>query len=113
MFAVLLASAAIAGEIQVEGGDAMFAVNGRLIEPAEAGLRTPPLAAGVHRLDARNRSGELISAIDLTVDDEPFSKRRADFGANLGIFGGRPGLLVSVDVKQPVSAEKRSDRALA
>jgi hypothetical protein len=36
--------------------------------PSDAGVRSPPLSEGVHRLDARAGSGEIIAAIDIQVD---------------------------------------------
>ncbi|MDG1483037.1 MAG: DUF4476 domain-containing protein [Myxococcota bacterium] len=67
MLTLLLSPVALAGEIQIEGSPAVFAVDGRVMESTAAGLRSPPLSDGVHRLDARNRSGETIAAIDLQV----------------------------------------------
>ncbi|MFT5686683.1 MAG: hypothetical protein ACI8RZ_007639 [Myxococcota bacterium] len=68
MLTLLFASVAAAGEIQIEGSPAIFAVDDRIIGPTDTGLRSPPLSGGVHRLDARNSSGELIAAIDVDVD---------------------------------------------
>lgn len=67
MFAVLLASYALAGEMQIEGSPAVFSPRERVVEPSDAGLRSPPLAAGAHCLVARNGFGELLSAIVRTA----------------------------------------------
>ena len=70
MLPLFLAPVSFAGEIQVEGSPAIFAVDDRVIESTGVGLRSPPLSGGVHRLDARNSSGETIAAIDLEVGSD-------------------------------------------
>lgn len=101
MLTLLLSSVAVAGEIQVEGSPAIFAVDDRVIESTDAGLRSPPLSGGVHRLDARNSSGETIAAIDLEVgadsrvvvgfSDGAFSVLREEPLVLGGMTDGAPG----------------------
>ena len=67
MLLSLLMSAALAGEVLIEGTPSIFAVNDQPITPSDAGVVSPPLPEGTHRLDARSQTGALIAAIDLAV----------------------------------------------
>ena len=102
MLPVLLASFALAGEVQIEGIPATFAVDTRIIEPTDAGVRSPPLSDGVHRLDARSSTGEVVAAIDLTIAaDERVVVQYA--GGAFTIIQREPLVVSTVEAGQPGS----------